>query len=355
MIRSILAAAMLLATAAIASADVRVQAGGATFPNPVYQQWISDFGTLHSDIKIAYAGKGSSAGIGGLLDKTFDFAGSDAPMNDDELAKAKTAGGDVVEVPSVAGAVVMAYNLPGLTGDLKLNGSVLADIFLGKITRWNDNAIAALNPGQTLPDLPVIAIHRSEGSGTNFVFTSYLCTQSDEFQTKVGFGKTVSFPAGQGGQQNQGVTQAVQKTAGAIGYIELNYALANNISFALLQNENQKYVKASPQSVSAAGDGATADMDATKSLAVRLWSRDGEESYPISSFTYLICYKDLGYLKDKAKAQAIVDFFWYATHDGQKKAVDLTYAPLSSGVQQRVEQALNTITFDGQPLHATGQ
>jgi phosphate transport system substrate-binding protein len=337
--------------AGIAAADVQIQAGGATFPNPIYQQWIKDFGQEHSDIKIAYAAKGSGAGIGGLLDKTFDFAGSDAPMNDDELRKAQAAGGDVVEIPSVAGAVVLAFNLPGLSGDLKLSGPVVADIYLGKITRWNDPAIAALNPDLSLPATDITTVHRSDGSGTNFVFTSFLCTQSDDFQTTVNFGKTVNWPSGQGGSGNAGVTQAVQKTQGAIGYIELNYAIAQHIPFALLENNNGKFVKASPETVSAAGEGAVKDMDQYKTLAVRLWTRDGDDVYPIASFTYLICYKDLSYLKDQAKAQAIVDFFWYATHDGQAKARELSYAPLSAGVRQRVEQAIETITYNGQPLH----
>jgi len=343
--------AVLALGAGTALADTAIQAGGATFPNPIYQQWIKDFGQSHGDIKIAYASKGSGAGIGGLLNKTFDFCGSDAPMNDDELKKAQTANGEVVEIPSVAGAVVLAYNLPGFSGALNLSGQVVADIYLGKVTKWNDAAIAALNPGVNLPDLDITTVHRSDGSGTNFVFTSFLCTQSDDFQTQVGFGKTVKWPNGQGGSGNQGVTQVVQKTAGALGYIELNFALNNQIPFALLQNDSGKFVKASPESVSAAGEGAVKDMDDQKTLAVRLWSRDGDAVYPISSFTYLICYKDLSYLKDQAKAQAIVDFFWYATHDGQSKAVDLTYAPLSPGVQQRVEQAIATITFNGQPVH----
>jgi phosphate transport system substrate-binding protein len=348
-------AVVLALGAGTAFADVQVQAGGATFPNPIYQQWIKDFGQLHSDIKIAYASKGSGAGIGGLLDKTFDFCGSDAPMNDEELKNAQSKNGDVVEIPSLAGAVVLAYNLPGFNGDLNLSGSVIADIYLGKITKWNDPAIVALNSGAALPDTNITTVHRSDGSGTNFVFSSYLSTQSDDFQTQVGFGKTVKWPNGQGGSGNAGVTQAVQNTPGAIGYIELNYALKNSIPFATLQNDSGKLVKASPQSVSAAGEGAVKDMDDQKTLAVRLWSREGDNVYPISSFTYLICYKDLSYLKDQAKAQAIVDFFWYATHDGQSKAVDLTYAPLSSGVVQRAEQAIGTITFNGQPLHPLGK
>jgi len=343
--------ASLALGASSARADVEIQAGGATFPNPIYQQWIKDFGAIHGDIKISYAAKGSGAGIGGLLDRTFDFCGSDAPMNDDELKKARDKGGDVVEIPSVAGAVVLAFNLPGFKGDLNLSGPVVADIFLGKITRWNDPAIAALNPGADLPGTDITTVHRSDGSGTTFVFTSYLCTQSDDFQTQVNFGKTVRWPAGQGGSGNQGVTQAVQMTSGAIGYIELNFAADNHIPFAVMQNDAGKLVKASPQSVSAAGQGAVQDMDDQKTLAVRLWSRDGDDVYPISSFTYLMCYKDLSYLKDPAKAKAIVDFFGYALHDGQSMAAEKTYAPLSPGVVQRAEAVIGTIMFDGKPIH----
>jgi phosphate transport system substrate-binding protein len=212
-----------------------------------------------------------------------------------------------------------------------------------------------MNPGASLPNAQISAVHRSDGSGTTFVFTNYLCTQSDDFQTKINSGKSVSWPGGQGGAQNVGVTQAVQKTAGAIGYIELNFAVKNNVPFALMLNESGKFVKASPESVSAAGEGALADMDKNHTLAVRLWTRQGENSYPISSFTYLICYKDLSYLKDRGKAQAIADFFWYASHDGQAKAAELAYAPLSGGVQQRVGQALEGIVFEGQALPHSGQ
>jgi len=347
---TIFAAALFLGGPPV-SADVRVQGGGATFPNPIYQQWASDFGRQHPDVRIEYVGKGSGAGIGGLIDKTLDFAGSDAPLNDEELAKARRTGGDVVQIPSVAGAVVLAYNLRDLRGELKLSGPVVADIFLGRITQWNDPAIKSLNPHLVLPDIPICAVHRSEGSGTNFVFTSYLCTQSDEFQTQVNFGKTVRWPIGEGAQGNPGVTQALEETPGAIGYIELNFAIDNNIPVALMQNESGEFVKASPATASAAGEAALVDMDRYKTLTVRLWARPGPNVYPISCFTYLMCYRDLGYLRDRQRAQAIVDFFWYAIHDGQDVATELAYAPLGQGVRQRVQQELDTITFNGQPLH----
>jgi phosphate transport system substrate-binding protein len=355
MLRGFIFSIFVFAASQFALGDIQIQAGGATFPNPIYQQWIKDFGQSHPNVKIAYAAKGSGAGIGGLIDKTLGFCGSDAPMGEDEITKAQAANGDVVQIPSLAGAVVLAYNLPGFNGDLKLSGQDVADIFLGKITKWNDPAIASLNPRVALPDLDITTVHRSEGSGTTFAFTSFLCTQSDDFQTNVNFGKTVYWRMGQSGSGNAGVTQAVQNTDGAIGYIELNYAVANHIPFALIQNNSGKFIKASPQTVSAAQEDAAKDMDAYKTLDVRLWTRDGEDVYPISSFTYLICYKDLSYLKDKSTAQAMVDFFWYATHDGQASAAAMSYAPLSPGVQQRVEQAIESITFNGQPLHPAGK
>jgi phosphate transport system substrate-binding protein len=355
MLRHVAFGLLILAAAHFASADVEVQGSGATFPNPIYQQWIKDFGRSRGDLKIAYAAKGSGAGIGGVLDKTLDFCGSDAPMNDDELKKAEARGGDVIQIPSVAGAIVVAYNLPGFSGDLKLSGQAVADIYLGKITRWNDPVIASLNPGVSLPDLDITTVHRSDGSGTNFVFTSYLCTQSDEFQTRINFGKMVYWPTGQSGSGNAGVTQAVQGSVGALGYIELNYAQDNHVPFALLQNNGGKFIKASPQTVSAAGEASIPDMDRYKRLTLRLWDRDGDDVYPISSFTYLVCYKDLGYLKDRVKAQAVVDFFWYATHDGQARAADMSYAPLSPGVQRRVERAIESITFNGEPVHPAGK
>jgi phosphate transport system substrate-binding protein len=346
-----MSAAIVALSGGLARADVLAQGGGATFPDPIYQQWIKDFSREHPGVQIEYVAKGSGAGIGGLIDKTLDFAGSDAPINDEELAKARRAGGEVVQIPAIVGAVVLAYNLHDLRGQLKLSGLVVADIFLGRITQWNDPAIKALNPRLVLPDLPICAVHRSEGSGTNFVFTSYLCTQSEQFQTQVNFGKTVRWPIGQGAQGNPGVAQAVEQTLGAIGYIELNYAIDNNIPVALMRNESGQFVQASPATASAAGEAALADMDRYQTLALRLWARPGRDVYPISCFSYLICYKDLGYLRDLARARSIVDFFWYAVHDGQSKAAEMAYAPLSPGVRQRVERALDTITFNGQALH----
>jgi phosphate transport system substrate-binding protein len=328
--------AVAILGAGVVMAEVRLQGGGATFPNPIYQRWVTEFQKSRPDIKIDYQSIGSGGGIKGITEKTFDFAGSDAPMSKSEMTAAKD---PVVHIPTVAGAVVLAYNLPGVTGELKLTGPVIADIFLGKIKKWNDPAVASLNSGMTLPDMAITPAYRTDGSGTTFVFTNYLATQSEEFKGKIGAAKQVQFPAGQGGKGNEGVTAAVQQTPGGVGYIELNYATANKIAYASVKNKDGNFVKASPKAVSAAGAGAITQM--ADSLAVNIWNQPGAESYPISAFTYLIVYKDLSYLKDPAKVKALVDFLTWATGDGQKLAEEMDYAPLAAPVRAKVLDVIN--------------
>lgn len=349
MIRTAAAFALAVSLAAVGSVlgDVKIQGGGATFPAPLYQRWVTDYQSLHPDVKIDYQAIGSGGGIKGITDKTFDFAGSDAPMNKKEMAGVGGAS-NVVEIPSCAGAVVVAYNLPDLKTDLKLDGPTLASIFMGKITHWNDAAIKGLNPGVDLPDMPITTVHRSDGSGTNFVFTNYLATQSEDFKENVGMGKQVEWPNGEGASQNVGVAGAVKQTKGGIGYIELAYAVDNNIPFALLKNKDGNFVKASPETVSLAGEGALSHMD--KSLAVPIWNQTGKDAYPIASFTYLIVYKDLSELKDPNKAKALADFLRWAVTDGEKTAPQLNYAPLSAGVIKKVMQQLDTLNYSGTPL-----
>jgi phosphate transport system substrate-binding protein len=342
-----LALMFCLCTFGSAYADVQIQGGGATFPGPLYKRWVAAYQELHPDVKIDYQPMGSGAGIKGIKDKTFDFAGSDAPMNKKQLNDVGGAA-NIVEVPSCAGAVVLAYNMPELKADLKLDGPTIASIFMGKIAKWNDPAIAGLNPGVDLPDLAISTVHRADGSGTSFVFTNYLATQSDDFKENVGTGIQVQWPVGQGAGQNVGVAGVVQQTPGAIGYIELAYAAQNNIPFALVKNKDGNFVKASPDTVSQAGEGALVQMKS--SLTVNIWNQSGKDVYPIASFTYLIVYKDLGDLKDAGKAQALVEFLKWAVTDGEKLAPALDYAPLSFGVQKRVLEQLGTITFGGQPL-----
>ena len=340
-------ASALMVSAGIASADVRLQGAGATFPAPIYQRWVTEYQTQHPDVKIDYQSIGSGGGIKGITEKTVDFGASDAPMNKKELA---AVGGEekILQIPTVAGAVVIAYNLPDFQGELKLDGPTIAEIFLGKITKWNDPKIAALNEGAQLPDMPITSAHRTDGSGTTYVFTSYLATQSDEFKEKVGASKQVEWPGGQGGKGSEGVTQVLQQTKGSLGYVELAYAIQNKIPFALMKNKDGKFVKASPESVSAAGEGALKEMD--KGLAVNIWNQAGENAYPISAFTYIIVYKDLGYLKDENKAKALVGFLNWAATDGQQLAPSLDYAPLSAGVQAKVKEAIGTLQWSGKPL-----
>ena len=340
-------AAITLGTVA-ASAQTRLQGAGATFPQPLYERWVAEYQKLHPDIQIDYQGIGSGGGISNITKKTIDFAGSDAPMNKKEL---EGIGADnVIEIPSCAGGVVPAYNLPGIDKDLNFTGDILADIYLGKINKWNDAKIAAINPGVSLPDLAITPVWRTDGSGTTFVFTSYLATQSKEFVNHIGIAKQVKWPIGQGGQGTQGVAQAVSQTKGAIGYVEQNYADKNNIKYGLVKNKAGKFVKATPKNVSLAGEGA-ADKMKGEILAANIWNQSGDDTYPIASFTYLIVYKDLNNVKSPQQAQALVDYLWWATHNGQELAPELDYAPLSQTVQGKVETALRAITYKGQPIN----
>ncbi len=329
-------------TATLASAEVRLQGSGATFPNPIYQRWVTEYQKLHPDVKIDYQSIGSGGGIKGITEKTVDFAGSDAPMSKSEMEKT---GAPVIHIPTVAGAVVLAYNLPGIRGDLNLSGPVVAEIFMGKITKWNDPKIASLNSGVQLPDQPIVPVYRTDGSGTSYVFTNYLATQSEEFKTTVGMGKQVKWPIGQGGKGSEGVAAGVQQSVGSIGYIEMNYAEANHIKFALMQNKSGAFVKASPASVSAAGAGAVSQMG--DSLAVNIWDQPGADAYPIAAFTYIIVYKNLDNIKEPEKAKALVEFLRWAVTDGEKLATEMTYAPLAESVGAKAVAAVDGLTHNG--------
>ena len=347
-VSKIAAAAVITLGAVGVQADVRLSGAGATFPKPLYERWVGEYAKMHPDVKIDYQGIGSGGGIKAITDKTVDFAGSDAPLNQAEI---KNLGGaeEVVEVPSVSGGLVPAYHVPGVSGDLRFSGPVLAEIYLGSISRWNDPKIAALNPGVALPNLVITPVWRTDGSGTTFVFTNYLATQSTAFRNSLGTGKEVKWPLGQGGKGNDGISQVVQQTNGAIGYLEQNYADKQGIQYGSVQNKAGKFVKATPQAVSLAGEGAVAKMTG-QVVRANIWDQAGEEAYPISSFTYLIVYKDLKNVKSREQAPALVDFLWWATHDGEKLASELDYAPLSEGVQHKVEAALKVITYNGQAL-----
>ena len=344
----LLGVAVTTGLAATASAEVRIQGAGATFPHPLYQRLVVEYQQLHPDIQIDYQGIGSGGGIKSITDKTVLFAGSDAPLKKSEIEKAGGAD-NLIEIPSCAGGVVPTYNLPGINADLKFTGELLADIYMGKVAVWNDPAIAKLNPGVTLPASPITPVWRTDGSGTTFVWTNYLCTQSDEFLQTIGKGKSVAWPLGQGGKGNQGVTQAVQQTVGAIGYVEEGFADHNDLPYGPVKNKDGQFIKASPDTVSQAGGGAADGMSGNL-LAANIWDQPGEKAYPIASFTYLIVYKDLNNADNIEQAQAMLDFLWWATHDGQQFAPELDYAPLAEPVQKKVEQALKMVTYKGQKL-----
>ena len=340
--------AVVALSAAVASADMRLQGAGATFPNPLYQRWVAEYQKAHPDVKIDYQSIGSGGGVKGITQKVVDFAGSDAPLSKSEI---EALGGPdkVVQVPSCAGGVVPAYNVPGVAQELKFTGAVIADIYMGRINKWNDQRLAQLNPGAKLPSLPITPAYRTDGSGTNFVFTNYLATQSKTFAATVGTGKSVKWPLGQGGKGNEGVAQVIEQTPGAIGYLEQNYADKNHIAYGPVQNKSGKFVKASPKTVSSAGSGAASALKG-HILAADIWNQSGDDAYPIASFTYLIVYRDLNNIKSKEQAQALTDYLWWATHDGQKYAEDLDYAPLAKPVQEKVEGALKVLSYQGEPV-----
>lgn len=332
------------------AAEVRVTGAGATFPEPLYKKWVVEFekAPAGKDVKIDYNGIGSGGGIKAITDKTVGFAGSDAPLSKKEI---EALGGPdkVVQVPSCAGGVVPAYNVPGVKEELKFTGDLLAKIFAGKVSKWNDKLIAEVNPGVTLPDLAITPAYRTDGSGTTFVFTNYLATQSEEFKGSIGTGKQVQWPTGQGGKGNPGVAAVVQQTPGAIGYIEANYATANKIAYGSVKNIAGKFIKASPDTVSAAGAAAAGKFSGTV-LAADIWNQPGDTSYPIASFTYLIVYKDLASVKTIEEAKAVAGFLTWATTRGQTLASEMDYAPLAPDVQKKVGDALATITFGGKSV-----
>ena len=340
----VIIAAITVSPNKVSAQGVKLIGSGASFPFPIYSAWFKDFSKKNDGVTVDYQAKGSGAGIQDFTNRTVDFAGSDAAMTDEEIAKVTDG---VVLLPITAGEIVLAYNLPGNPKALKLTRDVYPDIFLGKVTKWNDPRIIAANPDLKLPDLLITVVRRSDASGTNFVFTKHLSAISPTFAKEVGSGTTVEWPKSDkivGAPKNDGVTATIKQTPGAIGYIEYGYAKLTKADFALLQNKAGQFVLADTKSGQA--------TLATETLDDRLrgWIEDsaGPDAYPIASFTYLIVYSDLENIKSREQAQALVNFLWWATHDGEKLASELDYAPLSDGVQKKLEAALKTITYQGQ-------
>src|SRR5213082_2370097 len=332
--RKIFCLVLLAGISTTASAQMMINGAGATFPYPIYSKWFDEYAKVDPSVRFNYQSIGSGGGQKQILSQTVDFGASDGPMSDDNLAKAP---GKIFHIPTVAGANVVAYNLPG-NPSLKLDADTIAGTFLGKINKWNDPKITALNPGVKLPDKEIIVVHRSDGSGTTYIWTDYLSKISPEWKTKVGTNTSVNWPTGIGGKGNEGVSGQVKQTPGAIGYVELIYAIQNKMPYAEVKNAAGQFVKASIESVTAALGTANIPDDFRFSMT----NAPGESAYPIAGATWLLVYEQQ---KDPAKGKKLIEFLKWALTKGEGMAKDLNYAPLPDEVQQRVLKRIDEIKF----------
>jgi len=340
----LIATALLFAVFSSAAADtLTVTGAGATFPYPLYSKWFYEYSNAHPGVNFNYQSIGSGGGIKQITAGTVDFGASDAPMKDEEMAKLP---GPIFHIPTAIGAVTVVYNLQGMGSGLKLTQEALADIFLGKITMWNDPKIASQNRGKKLPAEDIVVAHRSDGSGTTDIFTNYLSAVSSEWKEKVGRGKSVRWPAGLGGKGNEGVAGVVKQTPGAIGYVELAYSTQNKMTVAAIRNKEGHFVPPTLDSTSKAAAGAAKTMPADYRVA--LVDAPGKESYPICGLTWLLIYRDQ---KDAAKGKALVSFLKWAMHDGQKMNAPLLYAPIPKPVVEKVDATLKQIRHQGKSLY----
>ena len=320
-----------------AKSDVKLTGAGSSFAYPLYSRWAADY-LAKTGAQVNYQSKGSGAGIRQLSEMTIDFAGTDAPMTDKELADAK--GGPVLHIPVAMGAVVLAYNLPGVTTELKMSPAVIAGMFLGRITKWNDRQIAALNPGVALPADDIVIVHRSDGSGTTFIWTDYLSKLSPEWAKQVGKGKEVKWPVGLGGAQNEGVAGQVKQLPGAVGYVELAFARQNKLPYASIQNSSGNFVAPTIESVTAAGAAVAANLPDSTDFRISIIDPPGADAYPISSLTWALVYQNQ---TDKAKGKELIDFLRFGLNEGQGPAKELDYAPLPASMVAQLQKRLDTI------------
>jgi phosphate transport system substrate-binding protein len=327
---NIIAAGVLALVTAGATAQ-NINGAGATFPYPIYSKWFSEYGQAHPNIKINYQPIGSGGGIRQVTEGTVDFGASDVTMTDEQLAGAKV---KVIALPTVLGAVVPVYNVPGVNKDLNFSGDVIADIYLGKITKWSDPRIAKDNPGVSFPDKPILPVYRSEGSGTSFIFTDYLSKVSPDFKSKVGAGAAVKWPVGIGQKGNEGVSGMVRQSPYSFGYVELIYAEQNKMAFGSVKNQAGKFVKASTAGVTAAAAAAAKAMPAD--YRVSITNAAGADSYPISSFTWLLIPTH----GDATKTKVLTDFMNWMLDHGETEAASLSYAPLPKGVADMVRKSV---------------
>jgi len=308
---------------------------GATFPNPIYQKWFTQYSAAHPGVRINYQSLGSGAGIKQLIAGTVDFGASDGPMTDEQISQHK---GKVLHIPTVLGAVVPAYNIPGVKQELKFTPEILSGIFMGKINNWGDPAIAKANPGVKFPAQSIVVVHRSDGSGTTYIFTDYLSKVSTEWNSSVGKGTSVKWPVGLGGKGNEGVAGTVRQIEGAIGYVELIYAVQNNISYGVVRNKSGNFVKASIDSTTAAAAAAAAHMPSD--YRVSITNADGKNSYPIASFTWLLIPQQS---RDANKGKVLRDFLTWMLNEGENQVSMLTYAPLPKEVVKKLQDTVSTI------------
>ena len=340
-VRSIAAAlsAVALFSGVASAQSVDLTGAGATFPYPIYSKWFNDY-AQSTGVKINYQSIGSGGGIRQLSEQTVDFGASDSPMNDQELASAK--GGPVLHFPTVMGAVVITCNVPGVTRPLNLSGDVIADIFNGKITKWNDAQIVAQNRGVSLPNSDILVVHRTDGSGTTYIFSDYLSSASPSWAGSLGKGKEIKWPVGLGGKGNEGVAGQVKQTPGSIGYVELAYAKQNKLPFANVRNAAGRYVTPTIASVTAAAAGMK--LPNNTDYRVSIVNAPGKDSYPISSMTWILVYQNQ---LDRAKGQKLVEFLRWAYTSGEKSAEALDYAPLPPAMRARLEKRLASIKIGG--------
>jgi len=334
-----LALLLLCAVAVLpVAAQTTLNGAGATFPYPIYSKWFSEYHKAHADVQINYQSIGSGGGIRQVTEATVDFGASDMPMTDEQLNEAQTKlSTKVLNLPSVLGAVVPAYNIPRVSGEVKFTPDALAGIFLGRITKWNDKAITGANPGMNFPDKDIIVVHRSDGSGTTFIWTDYLSKVDSEWKSRVGSGTSVKWPIGLGGKGNEGVAGSIRQLQGSIGYVELIYAVQNNITYGSVRNAAGVFLKASLEGVTAAAASAP-KMPAD--FRVSITNAPGKDAYPISSFTWLLIPEQS---KDANKGKILADFLNWMVTDGQKMTNALSYAPLPDSVVQKEKEAIKAI------------
>jgi phosphate transport system substrate-binding protein len=319
--------------------DNTLLGAGSTFVYPLFSKIFSQY----TASKVNYQSIGSGGGILQLTNKTVDFGDSDAPLNEEQTKKMSAA---VLHIPMTSGAVVVTYNIPGVSAALNLSGKDLADIYLGKVTKWNSPEIKAANKGVNLPDLPIVVMHRSDGSGTSFIFTDYLTKVNEDWAKKVSKGTAVNWPAGLGGKGNEGVAGLVKQTPGAIGYIELAYAIQNKMPFANIQNKSGKFITPTLEATTLASN-----IEIPADTKVSITNTDNAKGYPIASFTWALIYKEQNYGgRSKARATELLKLMWYNIHQGQSNCAPLNYAPLSKSAVKVTEKVLKSATYDGKPI-----